>query len=97
MFSSSRPDFSSDPLLHEAQTSFDMLVSNVEALHGRNAYHDEKAMQDVMATWAVTHGLADLLSSGRMKFLTNLPRAERAQILSEIIVRIVSTAAPVKS
>ena len=91
MFSSKRPDFISEPLSNAAQRSFDMLVENIEAVHGKNAYQDEKAMQDVMAAWAVTHGLADLLSSGRMKYLTNLSEPDRSRILSQIIIRLVTS------
>ena len=89
IFSSDRPDFE-NPVLHEAaEAAFNHLVGEIGRLSGANPYTDKAAMVDVMAAWAVTHGLADLLSEGRMKFLHGLPQAERETVLTEIIRRAV--------
>ena len=47
----------------------------------------EAGMLDVMASWAVVHGLADLLLSGRMKTLQRMEPAEREAALVNIIAR----------
>lgn len=87
MFASKRADFASDDLSRSADSAFDYLVKGVEAIRGRDPYRDAPAMLDVMATWGITHGLADLMLSGRMKPLLAMPPAARDAALAEIIGR----------
>lgn len=87
MFSSRRADFG-DPALQAAGTAgFDQLVADVGAVRKADPRESEAGMLDVMASWAVVHGLADLLLSGRMKTLQRMEPAEREAALVNIIAR----------
>lgn len=87
MFASKRADFASGDLARNAEAAFNYLVQGVEAIRGRDPYRDAAGMLDVMATWGLTHGLADLMLSGRMKPLLAMPPAAREAALSQIIGR----------
>jgi len=86
MFSSSRPDFEQGILRNSASAAFDILVEAVAASTNA-ASMAEAGMQDVAAAWAVAHGLADLLLSGRLLFLGPLEGAEGDRILAGILQR----------
>ena len=47
-------------------------------------------MAAAMATWAMVQGLADLLKSGRIKYLQKLPKQKREVLLAEMILRAAS-------
>lgn len=87
MFSSSRPHFSNAALDEAACAAFDDLVDNVGRIRGDDPRESPGGMADVAATWAMVHGLADLLLGERMTFLKSLPPESRQQVLSEIIAR----------
>ncbi|HMQ57845.1 MAG TPA: TetR-like C-terminal domain-containing protein [Rhizobiaceae bacterium] len=87
IFSSDRPDFDIPDLQRPATVAFTMLVDGVCAIRGGGALEDEAIMRDVYAAWAIAHGLADLLITGRMKHLSAMPQAERERHLAEIIGR----------
>ena len=87
MFASKRADFSSAALVEAANAAFDYLVHGVKSIRDRDPYRDSAAMLDVMATWGLCHGLADLMLSGRMKPLLAMPPDARDAALSEIIGR----------
>lgn len=89
MFASGRADFTEAALSRSADAAFDYLVKGVEAIRGRDPYRDPPAMLDVTATWALTHGLADLMLSGRMKPLLAMPPADREAALRDLIGRAV--------
>jgi AcrR family transcriptional regulator len=87
MFSSKRPGFD-DPVLNTAaKEAFDMLVDGVSRAHGGAARSEAELMVDVAATWSIVHGLADLLTSQRLKYLQGLTPDEREPVLVEIIRR----------
>lgn len=87
MFSSRRADFC-DPALQEAgKAGFDHLVADVGAVLGADPRKSKVGMLDVMASWAIVHGLADLLLSGRMRTLQQMTPDEREAALVEIIER----------
>jgi AcrR family transcriptional regulator len=87
IFTSQRPDFSDPALSEAANAAFDQLVRSVGAANGTAPYVQEAGMIDVMATWAIVHGLAGLLNTGRLKPLMAIPEAEREAVLAEIISR----------
>lgn len=90
MFSSERPD-RSDPVLSEAaDAAFEKLVRHVQGTTGRDPHADPPAMADVLAAWAVAHGLADLLIAdrlGRAEFLHTLSTEERDRLFGDIVLR----------
>ncbi len=87
MFSSQQPDKNDATLNAASSAAFDKLVKDIQHIGKSDPYHDSAAMVDVMATWAIVHGLADLLIAGRMKSLLNMEKTDRETILSEIILR----------
>jgi AcrR family transcriptional regulator len=88
MFSSDRPDHAVPELVAAASAAFDQLVTDVTAARGPGSGGDQRSlMADVMSAWAVAHGLADLMNSGRMKFLLGLKKAERQKLVTEILRR----------
>lgn len=87
MFSSRRADFSDAELGEAAGAAFDNLAGNVARINGTDPRADEAGMRDVMASWAMVHGLATLLLDRHLKPLTAMPPAEREAVMSEIIRR----------
>lgn len=88
MFSSDRPDFRSEELDEAATAGFMALVADIERLTGADPFEDPEAMRQVSATWALAHGMADLLCSGRLKSVGQLePDARNAQITA-ILARL---------
>lgn len=87
IFSSRRPNFADPALSRAANAAFDQLVQSVARAKGIDPYTDEAGMIDVMATWAMVHGLAGLLSNGRLKPLLAMPEAQREAVAAEIIAR----------
>lgn len=88
IFSSKRADYADKALQSAATAAFDHLVEGVGAVRGKDPRKDNGAMLDVMATWAIVHGLADLLLSDRLKFLGEMPQPQRDAALEDIIGRV---------
>ncbi|NJR13164.1 MAG: TetR/AcrR family transcriptional regulator [Phyllobacteriaceae bacterium] len=80
LWGSDRPDFADSQLAGAAQALYQHLVNLVWAAGGRTVA-DESTM------WAVAHGLADLLSAGRMKAVGSFQLPMRDQVLSDILRR----------
>jgi AcrR family transcriptional regulator len=89
MFASKRADFHHDSLAEASGAGFDYLVQGVRALRGVDPYAEPAMMLDVMATWAIAHGLADLLLSGRMKPMLAMQQSAREAALRDIIDRAI--------
>ncbi|WP_282608606.1 TetR/AcrR family transcriptional regulator [Pelagibius sp. Alg239-R121] len=90
MFSSKRPDFCQGELAEAATIAFEKLLDDVGRYRNGDPREDDGVMADAMSTWAMVHGLADLLNGGRMKFLQNLPRKRREELLADMILRAAS-------
>ncbi len=87
MFSSQKPD-KKDPVLADASAAaFDKLVKDIQAIAHIDPHTDPVAMTDVMAAWAIVHGLADLLIAGRMAFLQSMNKPDREAVMTDIILR----------
>lgn len=87
MFSSDRPNFADPALCSAADTALTLLAENVRRIKSAEPGLDRSAMIDVSAAWAMAHGLADLLNSGRLKHLLGLPKAERELTVSKLLLR----------
>lgn len=81
LWGSSRPNFADADLAEASQASYRHLVDQVSAAGGRS-------VADESAIWAVAHGLADLLSAGRMMSVGSFAPAERDRVLAEILRRV---------
>ena len=77
LFGSDRPDFTDPALDAAAGAAYRHLHDQVSDVGG-----DEVAAASV---WAMAHGLADLLSNGRLKSILALPAAAREQVLAAML------------
>lgn len=95
MFASDRPDKSAEVLVKAADLAFDALVEDIRRITVRNPYDDPLAMTDVLAAWAVAHGLADLMVAGRFNraaYFSGLAPDEREAMFTDIILRSIGPA-----
>lgn len=83
MFSSGRPEHASPELAAAANDAFDQLERDVTRMFAARGGAPERG--DVLEVWALTHGLADLLNGGRMKFLCDMRKAEREAAVSSML------------
>jgi AcrR family transcriptional regulator len=81
IFSSDRPDFGTPELAAESTQAFQHLSRLVSAKTGG------EDLVDVAAVWAMTHGLADLISAGRLKQVQGFAPADRDRAFAEILAR----------
>lgn len=88
MFSSDRTDFDSGELKDAATAGYMALVADIEHLTGADPLEDADAMLQVSATWALAHGMADLLCSGRLKTIGQLEPASRNAQIAAIMARL---------
>jgi len=85
MFSSDRPEFETAVLDQAATQGFMTLVDGVSQITGTDPWADSAAMRQVSATWAIAHGVADLLVSGRLKIVGGMdPQTRNAEIAAMI-------------
>jgi hypothetical protein len=87
MFSSQRTDFDDAKLCTAANAAFDALVDDVRQHRGKDPHAHAPSMLDVMALWSLAHGAANLINSGRLPELRDLPQAKRDAALIDIIGR----------
>src|SRR5690554_1829417 len=97
MFSSDRPDRNNPHFSQASLETFERLVSETQAVAKKNPYEDKDAMKDLMVSWSLVHGLAELIVSGRAERplgLAKLQNDERDAVLTDIIRRIESKVDP---
>lgn len=87
MFSSARPDFDQQPLRANADAAFGILVGGVREIRGASPMATREGIQDVLASWAIVHGLANFYIAERMPLLAAVPEADREAFLADIIAR----------
>lgn len=85
MFASDRPDFEAPELREASKAAFRQLEEANAAVAAARGRPPDRA--SVEATWAVVHGLADLLASGRLKRLGAMEAPAREAVLRDIIAR----------
>jgi AcrR family transcriptional regulator len=81
IWGSLRPDFGDPDLGQAARAAYQHLVDQVAAAGGRS-------VADESAAWAITHGLADLLSAGRMRSVGAFDAANRDAVIAQMIRRV---------
>ena len=86
IFASDRPDFSKARLANPADAAFQTLERRVQAATGRVA-QDNDTYSDIAHVWALSHGLADLMASGRLKNISTLPKDQRESAIRDLLVR----------
>lgn len=92
VFSSAKPDHEDPDLAAAGEAAFTHLVDCVAAITGQSGFQHWPSMLDAYAVWAMAHGLGDLMSSERMKELSELPEAERQAALRALLMRVVPRA-----
>lgn len=97
MFGSDRPNFEAPLLQAAAGLAYEDLATHVAAVTHRreqDVIEDNAGeigdVADIAAVWALAHGLADLLTAGRLKALQALP----TEALNWVVAKIVSRAIP---
>lgn len=80
LWGAARPDFTAAHLSVAALAAYRHLADQVGAAGG-------KTVNNESAVWAIAHGLADLLSAGRMRSIGSFPPAERDAAITAIISR----------
>jgi AcrR family transcriptional regulator len=88
MFSSDRPDREHADLNAAASMAFQRLVEDVRGLQQGVPLQEKAEMQGVMAAWGIVHGLADLMTSGRLKYLMEMRPREREACLQQMLRRM---------
>lgn len=81
LWQSERPDFGNADLGQAARAAFQHLVDQVMAAGGRST-------ADEAAVWAMAHGLADLLASGRLESVGSMTGEARDEMVAGIIRRV---------
>ena len=87
IFSSGRPDHEDPELSETVETSYNMVVDLVEKASGDRARTTEQAERNIAATWAMAHGLSDLLVSGKLKSLIAMPVEDREAAIIDLMAR----------
>ncbi|PLL13684.1 TetR family transcriptional regulator [Tabrizicola sp. TH137] len=80
LWQSERPDFGDAELGQAARAAFQHLVDQVSAAGGTST-------ADEGAVWAMAHGLADLLASGRLSGMLTLPPEAREAMIAGVLRR----------
>ncbi len=80
MFGSKRPNYADPALGQASNAAFDHLVDLTAAAGGQG-------QEDIAAVWAAAHGVADLLVSGRLKYLSLMPPDREQAMIERIIDR----------
>ncbi len=87
MFSSERPNFEDPVLADAANAAFTKLADGIAEVVGQHPYQDNDAMEQAGALWAMAHGLSDLVSSGRMGYVTCLPHSAKEKVFRTILAQ----------
>lgn len=87
IFASDRPNYEDETLAAAGEAAFRHLCGLIQTRTGTDPFEDSTAMEDAMALWAMAHGLADLLGSGRMGMLQELDKTTREAVIGRILSR----------
>ncbi len=90
MFASEKPDRSDAHFDTAAKAAFGKLVKGVCAVTGSDPAAHPEAKTQLAASWAMVHGLADLVISGRLDgplALNGIGDTQRDALMSQILLR----------
>lgn len=87
MFSSERPTHDEPELRAASSAAYRQLVDDVRRVRGNAPGESDPAPIEVMRTWAIAHGIADLMTAKRLKYLQGLRPEERETLLTEMLRR----------
>lgn len=86
IFSSARPDYASAELIKASGRAYDHLVDLVSLLGGGDT--------DVVALWATSHGIADLVVGHKLRPLRDKSPEDREAMIRAVLRRCLPGAAP---
>lgn len=87
MFTSRRPDFSDPALCAAGEKAYGRLVRDVRRVAADDGIEDEAGVEArIASTWALAHGLADLVIAGRLRHLDGRTPEDRRQRLGAILL-----------
>ncbi len=84
IFSSAKPDVANPALYAAAEAAYLHLVGLVRAMGGDEA--------DILALWAASHGIADLVLGGKLRTLYGMPAAMREAMVRSVLARVLPVA-----
>ena len=87
MFSSERPQHEDTDLHAASSAAYRQLMDDVRRARGAPPGQSDPEPLEVMRTWSVAHGIADLMTSKRLKYLQGLRKDERDAMLTEMLRR----------
>lgn len=90
MFSSEIPNRMDADFAKASLFAFDKLVMDIQKESSKKTDTNPGVMSDVVSSWSMVHGLADLIISGRLERplgLSEMTPEERDELLSSIIAR----------
>lgn len=85
MFSSERPDHESPDLNDAAAAAYQQLTGDVLRARGAEPGKSEPSTIEVIRTWAIAHGIADLMNTRALGHLLNLRKSEREAFLEDML------------
>lgn len=84
--SSERPEHADEDLKKAGTAAYMYLLDLVVKISGRSC-EDEQAHVDAAAVWSMAHGIADLVSHGRMTKVTELSGGDRDAMVKSLLER----------
>jgi AcrR family transcriptional regulator len=87
IFASARTVDGSADLIAAGDAALTHLATDLAHLRGAEPFGYPEAMPEVMATWSLTHGFAELLLSGRLKPAQGLDRAARDAMFRAVLAQ----------
>jgi len=93
MFSSEKPDRTDEKFAKVSLAAFNRLVTGIADAFDTDPYNNPSAMRQVMTSWSIVHGLAELVISGRAEVplgFGEMTQAEREAALSDIMLRAIT-------
>lgn len=80
IFSSAKPDVTDPALQAAAEAAYQHLVGLVKAMGGDVA--------DIIALWAVSHGIADLALGGKLRMMQHMAEPAREVLVRAVLTRV---------
>lgn len=91
MFSSAKPNRSDAVFAEASMATFNKLVTDIKNVLKADPYTNPVAMKQVMASWSMAHGLAELIISGRAEIplgFGKMTTDDQEAAITEIILKV---------
>lgn len=88
MFGSGREPGGSEELKASAMAAFDHLANDIARIRGKSHVGDIEGTADVMAAWSMVHGFSELMISGRMPPVREMPPKTREAFFRTVFSRV---------